>query len=61
MNKDYICLHCAKREAGTCRFLPDSNTVSCGLFYPRNVADPVKAAKIKNTVNKMYEHGGKIQ
>lgn len=61
-NKDYICLHCKKHDDKTCKYSPDSNTVTCGSFYPHNAENKSKESimNIKKTVNKIYEQGGHL-
>ena len=60
MSKDYICLHCAKKAAGTCKYLPNSNTVTCGSFWPNRIEKKGTAMKIRKNVNKIYEQGGHL-
>lgn len=61
-NKDYICLHCLKRDTGTCPYDANENTVTCGRFYPHNAEGKSEKsiANIKKKVNKIYEQGGHL-
>lgn len=59
-NKDYICLHCARKNDGKCKYEPNENTVTCGSFWPKRVDYNNKefAKKARTKMNKLYGNGG---